>query len=318
MNPPSEQPPPSRPDLARAGHVAPDFWPAAQAPGWAHPGLARYADDAARLGGPGPDWIDRADHLAQARGLTSCCGAPIRFVADHRAPAVAVDALGYERSIYESGRVACRVTGPGARHDLHNALVWLRWPRLKAAINRGHVLSPDAVHAPAGARSRRRDALTLLDESGLVWVSRDPALDQRLRDRAWAPLLSARRDAVMASVQACIVGHGLLEKLHHPYRAMTAQVLVVAAEGGPAVGPTDGHGDPLDAWVAAALDRLLQAGELAPSALCPLPVLGLPGWDPANADPSYYADTRVFRPAPVVSATDDARGGLGCTPRTRR
>jgi cytochrome P450 len=28
----------------------------------------------------------------------------------------------------------------------------------------------------------------------------------------------------------------------------------------------------------------------------PLPVLGIPGWWPANRDPSFYADAQVFRP----------------------
>jgi hypothetical protein len=36
------------------------------------------------------------------------------------------------------------------------------------------------------------------------------------------------------------------------------------------------------------------AGDRVPK-LAPLPILGLPGWDPANVDPSYYDDARVFR-----------------------
>ena len=38
-------------------------------------------------------------------------------------------------------------------------------------------------------------------------------------------------------------------------------------------------------------------------AVVPLPVLGIPGWWPANEDPDFYVDNRVFRPAsPLKSA----------------
>jgi hypothetical protein len=45
--------------------------------------------------------------------------------------------------------------------------------------------------------------------------------------------------------------------------------------------------------VARRISNLFAAG--APPVLAPLPVLGLPGWDRANDDPSYYEDARVFR-----------------------
>ena len=64
------------------------------------------------------------------------------------------------------------------------------------------------------------------------------------------------------------------------------------------------------AFVAAAEAELcpviLQAGPGC-RAHTPLPVLGLPGWWPANEAPAFYADPQVFRPARVLSA---------CTPFT--
>jgi hypothetical protein len=35
---------------------------------------------------------------------------------------------------------------------------------------------------------------------------------------------------------------------------------------------------------------------LTPRALAPLPVLGVPGWWPANEAPGFYDDAAVFRP----------------------
>ncbi|MCU0951000.1 MAG: DUF3025 domain-containing protein, partial [Burkholderiaceae bacterium] len=77
-------------------------------------------------------------------------------------------------------------------------------------------------------------------------------------------------------------GHALLDKLQRPYKAITAHAITLF---GPA------HQD-LDAALAQHL-----AGALDPAALRPLPVLGIPGWWPANAQAAFYDDAAVFRPA---------------------
>ena len=51
--------------------------------------------------------------------------------------------------------------------------------------------------------------------------------------------------------------------------------------------------DALDAWLACDL----QPSRLAAKPFSPLPVLGVPGWWPENADPAFYDDGAVFRPA---------------------
>jgi len=100
-------------------------------------------------------------------------GLPIRFVPEH-----ATDpALAYETVIYDSGKVATRSNN---WHDFFNALVWLNWPHTKAAFN--------ALHTRAGVtalRSRPRDALTLLDESGVVVACAEPALWDDLARADW-------------------------------------------------------------------------------------------------------------------------------------
>ena len=53
------------------------------------------------------------------------------------------------------------------------------------------------------------------------------------------------------------------------------------------VAPTD-----IDAWLA----QDLSAEKLSRKPFSPLPLLGVPGWWPANADPDFYADASVFRP----------------------
>jgi hypothetical protein len=48
----------------------------------------------------------------------------------------------------------------------------------------------------------------------------------------------------------------------------------------------------LDAW----LSQQIHANEMQRKPFLPLPVLGVPGWWPANEDVGFYEDPQVFRP----------------------
>ena len=249
-----------------------------------HPALRPHAALLAALAGlPPADWTERCSHVAQVRGLRSAGGAPLHFVAGGGAREGALD---YEAAIFHRGRIACRDTEPGAGHDLHNALCWLAYPRTKAALNRLH-LTRAAEDARGGQRRRgaARDRLTLLDESGIAWLSDAPDLDDRLEARDWPALFLAGRERLRTEVTAVVIGHGLLQKLGAPYKALTAHCL--------ACGPYDPCRGDVDAAIARAVSRAFADG--AVPRLAPLPVQGLPDWDRANRDPSYYDDPRVFR-----------------------
>jgi Protein of unknown function (DUF3025) len=229
------------------------------------------------------EWVARCDALAQARDLRSATGAALRFVPSTGA----AGALGYEAAILHEGRIACRPSGRGAVHDLHNALVWLTFPRVKATLNRLHLLHDTD---PGSGRGRMRDRLTLLDESGLLWLSRSAVLDAHLRHQDWLELLVRNRDRVRDDVVPIVIGHGLLEKLGSPYKSMTAHCLVC---NGPWADDVRNHPAGVDADAASRIVSACAAG--IPPRLAPLPILGLPDWDPANVDRSYYDDVRVFR-----------------------
>ncbi|MCE4556914.1 DUF3025 domain-containing protein [Roseateles cellulosilyticus] len=185
---------------------------------------------------------------------------------------------GYEQHVAATGRVPTRDNA----HDLFNGLVWLRCPGFKAALNRAHMAAPPAT---PGRRGPLRDALTLLDESGLL-LSAPAPLRQALRAQDWAALFVGHRE-LWRSAQALIVGHALLEKLLAPRKALCARALLV---------------DDVNAPVLPAA--------LAPADLPPLPVLGIPGWWPANASRGFYADAQVFRAKRLASAP--SMGGLAC------
>jgi len=228
---------------------------------------------------------------AEDARLALPCGSSLRF-----AEAAPGGALAYEQAVARDGIVGVR---RNSLHDALNALVWLAFPRMKAALNARHVR--DGAGAAPNARSRARDAATLLDESGLVLVCADSDLVRLLRDHAWRELFCARHAEVTRATCPFAVGHGLLAKLRAPYRAITAKTLIVALD--PATLPAGGVGR---AIVDAAAARAIAGPAFRPEWLLPLPVSALPGWDTEGLGERLFEDPAVFRP-PALSPTRSDR-----------
>ena len=189
---------------------------------FAHPAYAPYARWLAGLDAGAPVSIATLNAWARASGAALPDGRPLVFVAP---PPGRLPALAYERRIAERGEVSTR---EGKRHDFFNALAWLAFPRAKAALNAIHVAAP--LTAARHARDRSRDAATLVDESGLIVACADAALLAMWRAHAWRDLYWARRRDVAARMQVVAIGHGLLDRLVTPYRALTAKALIVTVE----------------------------------------------------------------------------------------
>src|SRR5574338_638239 len=111
-----------------------------------------------------PDWpsledLERA--LAARRPpIAVASGASLAFVP--QSPRAAAFPARYEPRIYLRGEVQVRERN---WHDLMNALVWLTFPRSKAALNARHhrsLLAQQASGAPN--RGPEQDAMTLFDE----------------------------------------------------------------------------------------------------------------------------------------------------------
>ncbi len=241
-----------------------------------HPAFAPYREliDALQLA-QGLPAVDALNALATARGTTQARGLPLRFFT----PDGRLSARDYETHILQTGMVPTR---GDTWHDVLNALVWLRFPRFKAALNAAH---GEAIALETDARrGRRRDALTVLDESGVWVISRDPALSAMLAERKWHGLFWEARSRVETGMRFVVVGHALLEKALAPYPAMTGKCLTLIGDL-----PELDTADALAVQALGAIDT--------PRQLPPLPVQGIPGWDPANSDAAYYANREVFRPA---------------------
>lgn len=202
--------------------------------------------------------LERGDPVCAALGHA-------RFVPQADLPA----GEAYEAFIGRSGRVPTRDN----LHDLLNGLVWLRFPALKRRLNELHA----AQLAREGVQPQRgplRDALTLFDENGAWWCAPAP-LAAALRRRDWRALF-VTHGGLWAQAMPVLVGHALLEKLAVPRKAITEHVWLASAA------PEQPHEIGAAAWGSRPFE--------------PLPVLGVPGWWPANAHEAFYDDAGVFRP----------------------
>lgn len=205
--------------------------------------------------------------LAQSRGFST------RFVA----PQLDLSGMGYEMTIDATGEVPTRHN----LHDVFNALQWLAFPRLKTAINGGHIRHFASALA---VRSIPRNVLTMMDESGVLVASPDATLLALLREFRWKELFVNRRHEVKNSMRFRLIGHGLMEKALNPFVGLTGKAVLLNIK----------NDMPLDeaaaSWVRE--DAHLVASEM----LAPLPLLGIPGWDARNEDAAFYDNTEYFRP----------------------
>jgi hypothetical protein len=198
----------------------------------------------------------------------------------------------YEPRCYLKGEVPTRENN---WHDLLNALVWLTFPKSKAAINARHfqALTGEDDTAKRSQRGAVRDTSTLLDESGVIVPCAEEGLAELMRSFRWKELFWERRAQVQACMGFYLFGHGLYEKAMRPYIGMTGQGLLLSVE------------QAFFTWSQARqlahLDELLAEYLSAPEncrstkELTPVPLLGVPGWTEENECAAYYENGSYFR-----------------------
>lgn len=218
-----------------------------------------------------PEWPD-IDTLNARLPLPDRC-----FVAQDEA--LAADGLHYELRVAR-GRIATR---PCNWHDLFNALVWARYPVLKAALN-----ARQCLHIARNGTQRRdsaQQALTQFDESGVIVRVRDAALIQAWDRHDWSTFFQGQAEHWRRGdlAVAAVVGHALMEQALLPERRLVGKCLVVLGE--------------MPEESVARIVAAIRAGEALqdPGGLRPLPLAGIPGWHPRQ-EAAFYAQADYFRP----------------------
>ncbi|SAK52135.1 membrane protein [Caballeronia arationis] len=254
---------------------------------WGQPWLAPLAERGARWQEAAlADYVTYLHSLnvdARRAALSTGRGKPLSFIAQDDLPPGA----SYEGHIAATGCVPTRHN----LHDFFNASMWFQYPRIKAALNALQAGQIDALGI-GPTRGGLRDALTLFDENAVIFASCDAGVSEVLRDFDWQTLFVTGRDGWGERCEARIFGHALLEKLVVPYKACTGHAWIVEVPS--AYFSSD------DAQRRAMLDEriaeMLLGDPPTSRDFAPLPVLGVPGWWPANESMAFYDDASVFRP----------------------
>lgn len=217
-------------------------------------------------------------HNALQLGLTQ--GMPVAFAPQTDLP----EGTAYEQYIWHTRRVPTRDN----LHDFFNGLVWQHFPHTKRRLNalQAQAIAADGVQA---VRGPLRDALTVFDENGALLWAPQPLWDA-LRARDWQSLFIGLRP-LWGQARMVLFGHALLEKLVSPRKPIVAHVYQAQA----AIESIA----KLDACLASDIDPTRWAAK----PFTPLPVLGVPGWWPANEAEDFYADPQVFRAPPGRQTT---------------
>jgi hypothetical protein len=238
-----------------------------------------------------PYWPELSDlndiNIQQKQQIVTRSGKKVYFV-----PAVSGKQYfeqKYESKIYLTGQVQTRTEN---WHDFFNALVWQIFPRAKSALNQLHYQTQliESINKTKH-RSILRDAVTHIDESGVIVVSSKKTLIQLLRNFEWKHLFWREREAVLSSMRFFVFGHGLYEKALNPYIGMTGKGIVFIVD---------------EAFFKQALLDQLQSIDLllepflleslsSSSDLTPIPLLGYPGWAESNNKEAYYENKKYFR-----------------------
>jgi hypothetical protein len=203
-----------------------------------------------------------------------------RFVAQTRA--LLEDGLHYEERIARQGLIATREAN---WHDLFNAMIWLRYPYLKRALNKQQVA--DVVRVGPRERSRPQYAQTHFDEAGVMVVLRDPTLLALWDVHDWHGLFWRHRAAWDdGSISVELFGHALLEHALTPGKLLVGKALVVQSSG-------SNHADAVACCAEAISTGLLLRDPLE---LRPLPLSGIPGWHVGNDHEAFHLNTECYQP----------------------
>lgn len=207
-----------------------------------------------------------------------------RFVA--QTPTLLADGLHYEQRIAERHEIATRERN---WHDLLNAMIWMRFPGVKSALNARQIAGIQT--AGPKLRTRAQYALTHFDEAGVIVVIRDRSLLPLWDAHDWHGLFWRERNAWCGGrVEVIVFGHALLEHALKPDQLLVGKSIAVVDESGK-----------MENAISRAIDRVAWAIESEqllndPQDLRPLPLSGIPGWHANNENEDFYRCAPCFRP----------------------
>lgn len=202
--------------------------------------------------------------------------------------------MGYEERIFKTGIISTREQ---SWHDLFNAFIWLLFPNTKILLNELHM--QELANQPGKKRTPARDAITHLDESGIIIASTEPQLLSALREHQWHEVFVHNRHRWHLDIDAFVFGHGMYEKAFNPFIGFTGKAFCIKVPDDFFKANKLEQYKKLDCLLR---DDIKRGNTLADSRyLSPLPILGVPGWCEDNNNVEFYNNKAYFRDKRVKS-----------------
>ncbi len=190
----------------------------------------------------------------------------------------------YEPRVFLKGELQTRLNN---WHDFFNALIWLRFPKIKSTLNELHYYSALQRDEKTN-RSKLENAITLFDECGAIIISSREDLLQMIRDHEWKRLFIEHRGSFINEIKCFVFGHAMYEKALNPYIGMTVNAILICSDE-----LLNSDFGAIDDFVA---QYWKQFHIQSTKDLQPFPLLGMPGWHTDNDNELFYEDKDYFRP----------------------
>ena len=241
-----------------------------------------------------PVFKDVAEYLAWAESaewpsvesLNSCSGTLVhsytsmQLAFERQTAELLNDGMHYEQRIHQRGLIATRENN---WHDLFNAMMWLRYPKIKSALNARQW--GDIERHGLKTRTPSQCAMTLFDEAGAIVTMPDEMLEcWKLHD--WHGLFIDHADTWLSGrARVAVFGHAFLDHALVTETLLVAKCIVLE--------------DKADLWLS--LDGIADAiysekRLLANKELRTLPLCGIPGWHSASDSAEFVRTAACFSP----------------------
>jgi hypothetical protein len=213
----------------------------------------------------------------------SYTGKPLMFV--EQTAEMLNDGMHYEQRIFQTGVIATRKNN---WHDLFNAMMWLKYPPMKSALNarQWHDVQMHGLKT----RTLGQCAMTLFDEAGAIVTMPDVMLEH-WKQHHWHALFIEHADAWRTGqARVTVFGHALLD------HALVTETLLVAKC---IVHPNEQLSEFDQATISLA-DQVSTAKLLQTTReLRTLPLCGIPGWHSAGDSAEFVKIAACFSPLPT-------------------
>lgn len=205
-------------------------------------------------------------------------GFEIQFVAQESLN----DKLHYEQRIFDHGIVATRSRN---WHDLFNAMIWMRYPNIKLALN---VRQVEDLNIAGKQRTRSQCAMTHFDEAGAIIRLSDAIMLTAWNEHDWVTFFTHWPRVMQAGgIQLWLFGHSIYEHGLNSGIALVAKALVI-----------DARENLSDDFVDKLLGNIILNKQclMDPQELRPIPLSGIPYWHALYGQSDFFQCVPCFQP----------------------